>query len=1265
MSRTESQAVIAGRFEILRVAGSGGMGIVYQAHDRSLGRAVALKVLQDRDPIPLGRFAHEVEVLSGLNHPHIVGYVNHGVTEDGAPYVVMPWLDGMDLESRLEAGPLSIEETLALARAVADALAYLHGRGLIHRDLKPSNLFLPEGKVENVLVIDLGITRPSASSRAITESGVLVGTPNFIAPEQARGDAAIAPAVNIFALGCVLFECLTGRRLFTGAHMMSILAKILLEDAPRVSETRPEVPPFLDALVSRMVAKEPAQRPADGAELVKWLSVGDRAAIPALDVLTANERRVVTVLVVALPSLRGSIGPQEVLLPEAELFDASSKTFGVRAHVIADRTAIVLAPERFGAADQASLLTRFARHVVEARPRARVVLTTGSATTKATLPVGQAIDRAVAMVRAAQGNQGVLVDDATAALITGRFDVQDGRVTSERSSLDPTRRLLGKPTSCVGRERELAILEATFAECAKGEGPKVALVTAEAGAGKSRLQHEFDRRLRAEAAAVQVLQCRGDPFHVSVPYAMTAQVVRQAAGLGELEQPDQAKEKLFAHVAAFVPPGDVARVCDFIGELVGVHYDDRGRLPLRAARQDPAAMADQIGRAFEDLLRGWCARQPLVIVLEDLHWAHSTCVRLLDRALWKLPGTKFFVLALARPEVHGRFPALFAKRDVTELRLAPIPKRASAKLVMEVLGSHVPAEEVERIVERSEGNGFYLEELIRAVAAPALPGGQSAAHGGDLPAAVLAVAQARIERLEPEERRVLRAASVFGEVFWLEGVSALVGEHPTTVLPIIAALVEHEAVAPTEQPRLAGVSEFAFRHALLRGTAYATLTDEDRKLGHRLAAGWLRDVHEDRELVARHWLEGGDRAHAAAAFRAAAELRRRRSQPDAAARSIMRALLVIDEGSVDGIPPCVELLADAVTATRQVDAEDVIAGLEGHVPPFDASAQDAGRTMVRAALDRVLEFLRVAKHARLVATLASAASALGALGDFATAKSFLDEATSRAAGDAEALRAIRYASAKVATRSANAGAVIELLAEGPLPDEPEARHQCLLMLALATVMVGGRAALARGLDLVRQAEASLLSSSDRASPVNPSEDPVERVQWARARMLCFCFAAEHAKAAEAAEECAALARRAGLRFEECAQLHNAAEQYCLSGDWERSRARLLESSAMARDVGADRVLHHNDMLLAYLDRDAQGLTQIAEAMSVGGDPSLDLYAHYRLGHLLAETRAPNARLTLERALRIARDLAIRHLADDCARALADLDGSAPPPVDPG
>jgi hypothetical protein len=205
------------------------------------------------------------------------------------------------------------------------------------------------------------------------------------------------------------------------------------------------------------------------------------------------------------------------------------------------------------------------------------------------------------------------------------------------------------------------------------------------------------------------------------------------------------------------------------------------------------------------------------------------------------------------------------------------------------------------------------------------------------------------------------------------------------------------------------------------------------------------------------------------------------------------------------------------------------------------------------------------------------------------------------------------------------------------------------------VIAGGRAELRRGLDLVDQAEAIGPAVSDRAWVGDLREDPVARFLCAKSRGVCFAFAGEQAKAAEADDESVAMARRAGLRYEECAQLHNAAEAYCLSGDRERSRARLLESSAMARDLGADLIERHNDMLLAFLDRDATRLALVAETLRADANPSLDLYAHYWLGRLLAELRAPGARAPLERALGLARDLGIRSMAEDCEVALAALE----------
>jgi serine/threonine protein kinase len=194
-------------------------------------------------------------VLAELVHPGIVRYVAHGLSPSCPPFLAMEWLEGEDLSARLRRGPMTVEETVTLGVQVAEALSFLHARGVVHRDLKPSNLFLIEQDLERVKVLDFGIAR-FADATQVTKTGALLGTPGYMAPEQARSGQDVDARADIFALGCVLFKCLTGTPAFTGHQFMSILAKVLFEDAPRVWTLRPDVPPALDALIARSTSSE-------------------------------------------------------------------------------------------------------------------------------------------------------------------------------------------------------------------------------------------------------------------------------------------------------------------------------------------------------------------------------------------------------------------------------------------------------------------------------------------------------------------------------------------------------------------------------------------------------------------------------------------------------------------------------------------------------------------------------------------------------------------------------------------------------------------------------------------------------------------------------------------------------------------------------------------------------------------------------------------------------------------------------------------------
>src|SRR5262249_34938370 len=194
------------------------------------------------------------------------------------------------------------------------------------------------------------------------------------------------------------------------------------------------------------------------------------------------------------------------------------------------------------------------------------------------------------------------------------------------------------------------------------------------------------------------------------------------------------------------------------------------------------------------------------------------------------------------------------------------------------------------------GNAFYLEELIRDAAHTArrLSTRPPGALAESLPDTVIAFAQARLERLAPSLRKVLRAASIYGEWFVLDGLRELVAQDPAALSAELASLVECEAISEADDSVAEGTRRFSFRHVFLRAAAYATLTPEERALGHRLAAQWLERNGQDKEVIALHWLEGGELKRAATAFAEAAEVRLARAQSESAARCAVRSLLVCD-----------------------------------------------------------------------------------------------------------------------------------------------------------------------------------------------------------------------------------------------------------------------------------------------------------------------------------------------------------------------------------
>src|SRR5437868_4372009 len=309
-----------GPYELLALAGAGGMGEVYRARDTRLDREVAIKVLPQHLSASgkfRERFEREARAISSLKHPNICMLYDVG-HQDGVEYLVLEYLEGESLADRLQRGPLPMEQVLAYGTQIADALERAHRKGVVHRDLKPGNVMVTR---DGLKLLDFGLAKPMAGaalassalgamttsqeSKPLTAEGTIVGTFQYIAPEQLEGKDA-DPRSDLFALGCVLYEMAAGKRPFDGKTQASVVAAILATEPPRISSLRPLTPPAFERVVQGCVNKDAEERwqTAHDVKLQsKWIAEGGSQAGVAAPVAVYRKHRERTAWMIAAACL--------------------------------------------------------------------------------------------------------------------------------------------------------------------------------------------------------------------------------------------------------------------------------------------------------------------------------------------------------------------------------------------------------------------------------------------------------------------------------------------------------------------------------------------------------------------------------------------------------------------------------------------------------------------------------------------------------------------------------------------------------------------------------------------------------------------------------------------------------------------------------------------------------------------------------------------------------------------------------------------------
>jgi len=625
----------------------------------------------------------------------------------------------------------------------------------------------------------------------------------------------------------------------------------------------------------------------------------------------------------------------------------------LRAGVNTGTALVALEPSETGIGIVAGDMVNTASRIQSAAPTGGVLV--GEETYRATLDVFEYAERAA--VEAKGKSEPVRVWEPVAA----RVEVGSGRRTG------------GAPL--VGRARELAVLRDAFERVAKGEGARFALLAGVPGIGKTRLVAELEQTARAADPTLTWLEGRSLPYGAGTSFRGLGEMVRTYAGIMETDDASQAAAKLERAVGALTEDASDARWLAWqLRPLAGLAGES-------AAREDQRADAFAAWRRFFELL---AARGPLVLVFDDLHWADTAILDFLDGLAQSLVTARLLVLGTARPELVERRPAWgLSDGNRTSMRLDPLSEDETGELLRALAGDLDIADGVRAgLLERAGGNPLYAEEFVRMFS----EGGRE--RGVALPQSVQGIVAARLDALSRDEKDLLQDAAVLGQVFW-PGALRYVSGTAADLDGLLDGLERKEFVTTSSESTVAGETETAFRHPLIREVAYEQMPRARRAVKHRRAAEWAESLPADRtegraDMLADHYLRAleyttvvgddpGDlRARAARALREAGDQARALHSLDVATARYSRALELAggdDERAVIG-------LALAETQLRTGSLEQANEQLAGVVRA--AREGDRAELLARAALARGGVGVRVFEpDEELVALLEEALAALG------------------------------------------------------------------------------------------------------------------------------------------------------------------------------------------------------------------------------------------------------------------------------------------------
>lgn len=883
-----------GRYEVISLLGRGAMGSVHLALDTQLGRQVALKVLSGtarsyRDGRE--RFSREAQAAAALNHPGICSIYSLEQLDDTL-VLVLEYIAGKSFKELLDdpasGWPPNPKVAAGYILQAAEALRAAHAAGIVHRDVKCSNLMLtPDGRVK---ILDFGLAQIGGSS-VLTQQGTLVGTPAYASPEQAQGETVDARS-DLWSLGVVFYEVLTGRLPFAEDNINALTQAILHSEPVAVRHIRPNTPAPLGWVIQKLLAKKRDQRYPSAAALMAELAPlaglgesdgaaqGFAAGASAVtesrsgmaSLLGTSERRAVTFLCLELVAAN--------LHVEMEEWEAAlEKSRELCARVVAQHDGYAqpwmgnsvticfgFPSAREGAAQSAvnaglALAEVFGRSNTGFHFRGGIETSLVIADTSLAKPLsGEGFELARAFCERAGENQ-VYVGAETRRQVEGRFAFgteeelawRRGRTLRMARALHASTarsRFQASPeaplTPLLGRDQEMQILMRHWENAVEGQG-SVILLGGAAGLGKSRLTYELKRQV-AQNPSAALIECFCAPQYANTAlYPIIDCFDRLVFECDTKSMAQEEKLRVLEGVLAqlgFPLPETVPLFASFLG-IAAPAYSALDMTPERRRALTLEALASLLVERAE--------RQPLLFIVEDLHWVDPTTLELLRMLVDRVAGAPLFALYTHRPET---VPSLPQRSHVSAISLGRLTRHDSLEMVVAASGSRkLDAGTLEQIAGNSDGVPLFLEEMTKAVVET---GGSAKAGKLRVPATLRESFVARLDQLG-SARDVARAAAVLGREFPEPLLEAILRMPADAFKESLERLIDAEIlyVRGSGQRRT-----LIFKHALLQEAAYDSLLRKSRLAVHARAAELL--IHEfptmaarEPEIVAHHFSEAG------------------------------------------------------------------------------------------------------------------------------------------------------------------------------------------------------------------------------------------------------------------------------------------------------------------------------------------------------------------------------------------------------------------------